>query len=95
MSAPLVAEELVAHALERVARAGADAADVLLVESDSLETRVRGDGIEHVSQARERTLGIRVLVRRNGGLSSAVTSTSDLQIGAVDQMAEATVALAR
>ncbi len=95
MSAPPAAEVLVAHALERVARAGADAADVLLVESDALEARVRGDGIEHVSQARERTLGIRALVQRNGGLSSAVTSTSDLEIAAVDQMAEAAVALAR
>lgn len=89
------ASEVIERALDRAQSAGADAADALIIESDSLETRVRGDEIDFVKQARERALGIRALVRGPQGLSSAVTSTSDLSSKAVDRMAEETVALAR
>ncbi len=87
--------EAVERAIERTLRAGADAADALLVESDSLEARVRGDEIDFVKQARERTLGIRALVRGENGLRSALTSTSDLSDDVIDRMAEDTVQLAR
>ena len=87
------------RALERVKACGAAAADAVLIHSESSEARVRGDQIEFVKQAHERGLGIRVLYRdpsrSQPGLSSAVTSTSDLSPDAVDQMAEQTVALAR
>ena len=82
-------------ALESVARAGADAADCVLVESDSVEARVRDAEIDFVKQARERTLGIRALVGGDRGKSSAITSTSDLSEAAVTRMASETVALAR
>ena len=55
--------ESVQRALDRVREAGADAADAVLVESDNLEARVRGEEIDFVKQARERILGIRALVR--------------------------------
>ena len=87
--------ELVARALERLRRAGADAGDALLVESESLETRVRGAEIDFVKQARERTLGIRALVAGPRGLRSALTSTSDLESDGVERMVDACVALAR
>ncbi|MEE9608080.1 MAG: TldD/PmbA family protein, partial [Myxococcota bacterium] len=89
------ARDAVQRALERTRRAGADAADALLIDSDALETRVRGEEIEFVKQARERALGIRALVRGDEGFRSACTSTSDLSPDAVDRMAEQTVALAR
>ena len=82
-------------ALESVARAGADAADCVLVESDSVEARVRDAEIDFVKQARERTLGIRALVGGDRGKSSAITATSDLSEAAVTRMASETVALAR
>jgi len=91
--------DVVTRALERVKACGAAAADAVLIHSESSEARVRGDQIEFVKQAHERGLGIRVLYRdpsrSQPGLSSAVTSTSDLSPEAVDQMAEQTVALAR
>ena len=87
--------EAVERAIERTLRAGADSADALLIESDSLEARVRGEEIDFVKQARERTLGIRALVRGNNGLRSALTSTSDLSGDVIDRMAEETVQLAR
>ena len=87
--------ELVARALDRLRRAGADAGDALLVASESTETRVRGAEIDFVKQARERTLGIRALVAGARGLRTALTSTSDLEPASVERMVDATVALAR
>jgi PmbA protein len=86
---------VVEQALARVRAAGADEADALLVLSDATEARVRGAEIDFVKQARERTLGIRALVRGARGARSAVTSTSDLGDDAVARMASETVALAR
>jgi PmbA protein len=86
---------VVEQALGVAREAGADAADALLVQSDALEARARGREIDYVKQARERTLGIRVLLRGKDGASSAVTSTSDLSDEAVARMARETVALAR
>jgi PmbA protein len=83
------------RALERARAAGADAADAVVIEGDSLEARVRADEIDFVKQARERTLGIRALLRGRSGVRSAITSTSDFQPEAVDRLAEETVALAK
>jgi len=95
MPAAEAGREHVGRAIEQVARAGADAADAVLVASDSFEARVRDDEIDFVTQAREHTLGIRALVAGADGFRSAITSTSDLSAAAVDQMARDAVALAR
>ena len=86
--------EAVSGALARLRSGGAEG-DVLLVESDSLEVRVRGDEIDFVKQARERALGIRALVRDAAGVRTATTSTSDLDPGSVAKMVDETIALAR
>lgn len=83
------------RALSAAQRAGAHSADALCIESDSSEVRVRGEEIEHVKQARERTLGLRVFVDGGNGLRQAITSTSDLSDEAVVRLAEDSVALAR
>jgi PmbA protein len=88
-------QDVVDRALDRAKSAGATQADVLFVEGDDREVRVRGDEVEFVKQAQERGLGIRVLVAGAGGLQTAVVSTSDLAPDAVDRMAEEAVALAR
>jgi len=95
MSVGLCARDAVAHALEAARRAGALAADAVAVESDSVQVRVRDAEIEHVKQARERGLGLRVFVDGGGGRSSALTSTSDLTPEVVERMAAETVTLAR
>jgi PmbA protein len=86
--------ETAARALARLGEAGATG-DVVLVESDSSEVRVRGDEIDFVKQARERGLGIRALIADEDGTRSATTSTSDLEDSSVDRMVDETVALAR
>jgi len=85
---------IIERALASATEAGADAADVVLVRGRSLEARVRGETIDFVKQAQEQVLGIRVLMNREGGMSSAVTSTSDLAPHAIQKMAGETVALA-
>jgi PmbA protein len=88
-------EAVVQRALDAARRAGASQADVLLVEGDDREVKVRGDEIEFVKQAQERGLGIRVLVDAKEGRRTAIVSTSDLAPDSVDRMAEEAVALAR
>jgi PmbA protein len=87
-------EALLKRALGRAAKRGAHAADAVILESESLEARVRGEEIDFVKQARERSLGLRVLVKAAEGLRSAATSSSDLSEAAVDRLADDTVALA-
>jgi PmbA protein len=89
------AEDVAQRALAAARAAGADQVDTVLVESDSLEARVRDETVDFVKQARERTLGIRVLVAGEGGMRSAITSTSDFAPDAVDRLAAETVTLAR
>lgn len=86
---------VVEHALASAKHAGAVAADAVLVESDGIETRVRGEEIDYVTQARERTLGIRAFAPGAKGLRVAITSTSDLARDTVARMAQEAVALAR
>jgi len=88
-------QSVVEHALEAVKHSGACQADVVLVENDDREVRVRGQEIEFVKQAQERGLGIRALVEGKGGLQTAIVSTSDLDRASVARMAEEAVALAR
>jgi len=88
-------KSIVERALDAAKKAGAAQADVLLVQNDDREVRVRGQEIEFVKQAKERGLGIRTLVEGKGGLRTAIVSTSDLAPEAIDRMADEAVALAR
>ena len=87
--------EIVERALTLTRRAGAEAADAVLIEADAREARVRDREIDFVRQSQERCLGIRALVQHSGGMSTAVTSTSDLAEATVARMAQESVALAR
>ena len=86
--------EVVQRSLEELLRAGAAAADAVLVADELLEARVRGTEIDFVKQAREKTLGLRAFVEGSGGRQTAVTSTADLSPAVVERMAGETVALA-
>ena len=91
-SPKLPIEEIVSRATARLQAAGATG-DVVAIDSDSHEVRVRGEEIDFVKQAHERGLGIRALVANGDGTSSATTSTSDLMPESVDRMVDETVAL--
>jgi PmbA protein len=87
--------DAVQHALDEVLRAGASAADAVLVAGDLLEARVRGEEIDFVKQARDKTLGLRAFVAGSHGMRTALTSTADLSPDVVARMAVETVALAK
>ncbi len=87
--------DVVELTLDRARRAGAREADVLLVESDELSVRVRGEEIEFVKQARERSLGLRVFVDAEGGMRRALCSTADLATASLERLVEDSLALAR
>jgi PmbA protein len=85
---------LVKDALARARRRGASAADAVLVDSDARDVRVRGSEIEHVTQARSRTLGVRAFVRAPEGLRVALGSTTDLSAEALARLVDDAVELA-
>jgi len=87
--------DIIERAIDRARRAGASAVDAIMIESDSVEARVRATEIEFVTQAKQRILGIRALVAGAKGARSATTSTSDLTPEAIDRMAAETAVLAK
>ena len=84
-------ENLSQQLLEAAARAGADAADALVVEGTSLSIDVLGGKLEHAERAEGTDLGLRVLV----GQRQAVVSASDHAPETIRTMAERAVAMAR
>lgn len=91
----MTAHHVLEAALAAAKAAGACAADAVLIDSDSVELRVRGESVDFIKQAHEKKLGIRALVLGPSGRRSATTSTSDLRLDTVKSMACETVALAR
>jgi PmbA protein len=90
----LTAEQALKYATDVVARAtraGADAADSVVVSSGSTEVSVRLGKVEDIQRSESGDLGLRVFV----GSRSASASTSDLSRGAIDALVERTVAMAR
>lgn len=82
-----IAEALLASAK----RAGADAADVMIAEGDSLSVGVRLGEIEKLKRARAKHLGLRVFV----GQSTAISATADFSRDTLATFAAETCALAR
>ena len=89
------ASQLVQSAIETARNAGASQVDAVLIRADSHEARVRAEEIDFVKQSQDRCLGLRAMVLAGDGLSTAITSTSDLAPESVEKLAHETVALAR
>lgn len=84
-------EDLTGAALAAARRAGAEAADALLVEEESLSVEVRDGALERAERAESRELGLRVMVGRR----QACVAGSDLSDDALARLAERAVAMAR
>jgi PmbA protein len=82
---------LLADLLLRARRAGADAADALLVRGTSLSQGVRLGSPEKLERAEGQDLGLRVLV----GKRQAVVSTSDFASELLNELVERAVAMAK
>jgi PmbA protein len=73
------------------AHAGADAADVLLVDGQSVSIDVRAGALEHAERSEGVDVGLRVLI----GKQQACVSVSDVSDYTLEQMAERAVAMAK
>lgn len=89
---PLPEEDTLAETMLRDAKAaGAAAAEVMLVHSRDKQAGIRLGEPETIEQAESRALGLRVFV----GRKSATVSTSDLSRGALKQLTEDAVMMAK
>jgi PmbA protein len=84
-------EEIAELLLRGAARHGATAADVVVAEGDALTVGVRLGKVEKVQRARGKHLGLRAFA----GERSAILSTADFSLPALEQVAADAVALAR
>src|SRR5687768_4376770 len=85
------AEARAAALVERAARAGADAADVLYYANASTSVQVRLGELEDVSRSEAESIGLRLFV----GSRSASVSSSDLSDDALAALVERGAAMAR
>jgi len=83
--------ELAQALLDAAHKAGAGAADVLVVAATSLSVGVRAGRLEEAERSEGRDLGLRVLI----GQRQACVSSSDARPETIAQMAERAVAMAR
>jgi PmbA protein len=83
--------DIVAESLAAAQRAGADAADALLVSGRSLEVTVRDGKTEKLERSEGQDLGLRVFV----GKSQAIVSTGKFDVETIVNTAERAVAMAR
>lgn len=84
-------EKLAEKMLAAAKRAGAGAADAIVVRGDSLSIEVANGALEHAERAEGIDLGLRVLI----GQRSAVVSVSDASDATIETMAERAVAMAQ
>lgn len=77
--------------LDAARKAGAEAADAIVIEGTSVSVDVRGGTLEHAERAEGMDLGLRVLI---GGRQACVSS-SDARPETLANMAERAVAMAR
>jgi PmbA protein len=86
MLTPDQALDHAADIVARATRAGADAADSVVVSSGSTEVSVRLGKVEDIQRSESGDLGLRVFV----GSRSASASTSDLSPAAIAALVERT-----
>ena len=83
--------DLLGDLLQRARKAGADAADAMLVESGALGVTRRLGKLEKVERAESHDLGLRVFVGRR----QAIVSTGELDGAALDRLVAQAVTIAK
>ncbi len=84
--------EDISHVLLEAARkAGAEAADTIVLDGSSVSVEVRGGALEHAERSEGTDLGLRVFL----GQRQAIVSSSDSRPETLTAMAERAVAMAR
>ncbi len=84
-------EELSHNLLDAARKAGAEAADAIVIDGSSVSVEVRNGALEHAERSEGTDLGLRVLI----GKRQAIVSSSDSRRETLAAMAERAVAMAR
>lgn len=84
-------EEISHHLLDAARKAGADAADAIVIDGSSVSVEVRHGALEHAERAEGVDLGLRVFL----GKRQAIVSSSDSRPETLTAMAERAVAMAK
>ncbi|WP_424831669.1 TldD/PmbA family protein [Ruegeria sp.] len=84
-------EEISHHLLDAARKAGADAADAIVIDGSSVSVEVRHGALEHAERAEGTDLGLRVFL----GKRQAIVSSSDSRPETLTAMAERAVAMAK
>ncbi|MCY3879137.1 MAG: metallopeptidase TldD-related protein [Rhodobacteraceae bacterium] len=87
----LNAQNIAGVLLAEADQAGADAADAIVIDADSVEIEVRDGGLENVGRSEGAEVGLRVLI----GCKQACVSGSDLRPETLRTMARAAVDMAQ
>ncbi|EEE38000.1 PmbA [Rhodobacteraceae bacterium KLH11] len=77
--------------LDAARKAGAEAADAIVIDGSSVSVEVRGGALEHAERSEATDLGLRVFL----GKRQAIVSSSDSRAETLAAMAERAVAMAR
>ncbi len=84
-------EDISQSLLDVARKAGADAADAIVIDGSSVSVEVRGGALEHAERSEGTDLGLRVFL----GKRQAIVSSSDSRPETLTAMAERAVAMAR
>ncbi len=84
-------EEISRHLLDAARKAGAEAADAIVLDGSSVSVEVREGALEHAERSEGTDLGLRVFL----GKQQAIVSSSDSRPETLTAMAERAVAMAR
>lgn len=87
--APL--QDLASRLVEAALKAGAEAADAIVMSGRQLAVNVRDGAVEKTESAENTDLGLRVLI----GQKQAMIATSDTSAGSLDTMVERVIKMAR
>lgn len=90
------ASDLAEEVIRRARKAGADAADLVLVESASLGVSWRLGRLEDIERSESRDLGLRVFVHgTTGAKRQAIVSATNLKPDSISELVSRVVAMAR
>ncbi|WP_037315201.1 TldD/PmbA family protein [Ruegeria halocynthiae] len=87
----LTPEEISQNLLDAARKAGAEAADAIVIDGSSVSVEVRNGALEHAERSEGSDLGLRVFL----GQRQAIVSSSDSRPETLTAMAERAVAMAR
>jgi PmbA protein len=87
----VVDEDFLDDVVHKALKAGADAADALLVNASDVSVTVRGGALERLERSESGDLGLRVFI----GRKQAVVSSSDRSAKARDELIDRAVTMAR